>query len=193
MSVVFRASGISRLAEACEITTLEPDVAFGIVSVPDLGEASPQLVGELLGLEDVTNHLNSAWSKRGYLGKISTFGYVGTLEHVKRPHIDQKKGTAASAPPRAVTLSIARHGVGHVRGHQFNTAMCPDQTAYNAQSLESMRQSANKLTEDQLEVQDYHYPSEVLIIPTLPVPTAHSVTKITETRHTDIWDSILTI
>lgn len=193
MSAVFHSRGASTLTEACVETVFNPAYSLGLVTVGELGDKEPEEVGELLQLNQTSRLLRAAWIARDYPGNLDVFTYAKTAQDNPKPHIDQQKGTAYNSPERAVVLSIARFGIGRVRAQQFPEVLRPKDERVDKTVLEPMRQESYKLLPNEMPIDFEHHPSQVLIIPTLPLPVAHMVEMLTDERSTDLWESTLTV
>lgn len=193
MSVVLRRQGNTKLIETCMETVFDPRYSFGLLTVSGLDGKHPEEIGEFLELDKLSTQLGEAWADRGYPGQLSEFTFGSTIEGARKPHIDQKKGTVYNSPPRAVVLSIGRHGIGRVRGQQFPTVIQPGDAALDRDLLATMRLEAAGLDLNKMPIDFEHHESQVLIIPTLPSPVAHSVVPVSESRATDAWDCTLTV
>jgi len=191
MSEVFHSRGASTLAEACVQTVLNPSYALGLVSVTGIEGESVEKIEEILGLEEVSKSLGKAWVDNKYPGVLSNFSFLQTRDGAPKPHIDQRKGYYYNSPERVAILSIARYGIGHVRGQQFPAVILPGEEAVDHALLAEMRQVSYGLDLDRMPIDFEHHPSQVLIIPTLPSPTAHAVEPLTKTRETNTWECTL--
>lgn len=190
MTGVLRGSATSTLAEVCVATVLDPEVVLGLVDVDIALDGAPEDLTDRLRLHEVASSLNAAWRDHGYAGELTAFAYSNSRLGPRGPHIDHKYGWGANAPQRAVVLSLPVHGVARVLARQYDSVLRPGTVCDYGESLQAMRLEAATLASEDLPISLEHQPGQVLVIPTLPRPTAHAVEVTVEPRLTHLWDSV---
>lgn len=191
MSDVLRGEGAGSLVEVCTRTIFEPEILFGVVALSEPLTDDPAAVAAQVDLAGLAASLREAWAQAGYPGRPSDFRMGRISNRPVGVHIDQKAGPGANSPERLVVLSMGLVGLAQVYGKGYPAAVKPGDDSVDRQSLRGMRYRAGGQSKLDLPTTFVHRPNEIIVIPTLPNPTAHAVDLIDPDRTTMLWDCVL--
>jgi len=186
---ILRSTGVETFAATFIETLLNPEIALGIVAIGHIVTGTPSEMAAALDLGGATTRANEAWQSAGYHGHLGEFVYSHRRAHGTPPHIDQGIGYTQNAPARMAALSIAQQGNALIAAQSFNTVLLPNEDNDYRPKLQDLRTQAIELDMEGMSIQTTHCAGEVLIIPTLPRPTAHAVEPINY-RVTEIFDCV---